>query len=115
MGLCMARDLLVRSKPENIPCSRVTCAMHAQEQVDGHVRDWDPEIKSFLVRSKQPGTGCHQLTSKQPLQQRPSDSDASNYFFRSQLGSYRYMNGTGLSSMQERRRRHTPARDQPQL
>ena len=50
-----------------------------------HVRDWDPEIKSFLVRSKQPGLGCHQLGAKQPLQQRTPEGNpiASNYFFRS--------------------------------
>ena len=39
-----------------------------------------PDIKSFMVHSKQPGTGCHQLSSKQPLQLRPSD--ASINFFR---------------------------------
>ncbi len=53
-----------------------------------HVRDWDPEIKSFLVKSKQPGLGCHQLGAKQPLQQRSPEGNpiASNYFFRSLQG-----------------------------
>lgn len=53
-----------------------------------HVRDWDPQIKSFLVRSKQPGLGCHQLGAKQPLQQRSAEGNpiASNYFFRSVPG-----------------------------
>ena len=49
------------------------------------VRDWDPEISSFMVRSKQPGTGCHQLSSvKQPLQEKMpgAPSNATNYFFR---------------------------------
>lgn len=39
-----------------------------------------PDIKSFMVNSKQPGTGCRQLSSKQPLQLRPSG--ASVNFFR---------------------------------
>ena len=26
------------------------------------VRECDPELSSFMVRSKQPGTGCHQLS-----------------------------------------------------
>ena len=26
------------------------------------VRGCDPELSSFVVRSKQPGTGCHQLS-----------------------------------------------------
>lgn len=57
---------------------------HVQDSMDQHVQEWDPEIKSFLVRSKQPGLGCHQLSGKQPLQQRaPEDNPiASNYFFR---------------------------------
>ena len=56
-------------------CDSSACVMQS-----GPRQELRPDLKSFMVHSKQPGTGCHQLSSKQPLQLR--SADASINFFR---------------------------------
>jgi hypothetical protein len=59
--------------------------LHVQASDAMKVKEWDPKLSSFMVRSKQSGSGCQQLSSvKQPLQQKMpgAPSNATNYFFR---------------------------------